>query len=59
PTGKQATVSLIWGSFCVRMDNHFRLMLYWTRLKIDNFFGCATINSAKNTRSDPQGHGGF
>ncbi len=26
---------------------------------IDEFSRCATINSAKTTRPDPQGHGGF
>lgn len=26
---------------------------------VDRFFEYATINPAKNTRSDPQGHGGF
>jgi hypothetical protein len=26
---------------------------------LDRSFGCATIKSAKTTRPDPQGHGGF
>ncbi|GEM_PF-2301692 len=26
---------------------------------LDGFYECATINSAKTTRPDPQGHGGF
>ena len=36
-TRYSSTVSLIWGSFCVRTGYHLGLMLYCTRLEVANF----------------------